>query len=1321
MRGDGMAIRLVAAVVLCSLALSAQDVYIGKGCTTPRIIDHDCDGYGIGEVTLGPDADDSDATVNTTASALAKYGTVQAYLQARGYTASRILYVSAFGGTLYPEYENPMGTGYRKQHITATASTGLSSSGDVTDVLDGVKASGGPALANGQDVHEYRTGDRSATITASSNLTFGAGAATDLVDGVNGTTALASQTVDGTKYIKFAFTQPVSFSEFRWKQHNTASHGVWILQASTNDSTWSNIGTSFTLGGATTQTRVVNASTAYSYRYWRLLGVSGTTSNTAQIHEVEFKQAHYVLFDFGVTSAAVITESKVTFDNTASHGVWRWQASAAGASWSNVGSTFTLGGAAEQTISLTTNFSPFRYWRLVGVSGTVATGTIREVEWKTDYQLEQTLAGYNNHFGSGDRQSKITITSNLTFSSGNAAKLIDGLWSTDASISAQDVSGKYIALSLGHTVTVRQFKFFQSSSASHGTWRFQGSMNGSDWTDIGSTFTLGGATTQTQTALSVATIGYKHYRLLGVSGTATAGVSLYEIDLQTQVGTANAPNDPDKPYSISTVKGVPIAGDAVVYRGGYYNNSFSITPGVGTASAPIALVAYPGEEPTNAYAAGVLFEQTYRWVIFDGFRVRPGLNGNGEAITGLGGANRFQNVTVKNVHASDFARGGFVVEGLNLTIEKCIIRDQGTSHNFYPQSNGPADTTQPDEALENFVVRDSLFYRTPYHNIHFNGHMPNFLIEGNYFADPGGANLKLDNIGPEGGIIRNNYLRAGYTACIGFASYATYETLYAREVNNVKVYNNTCIMNEQARAGYLQGNTGYSNQDVHGVIYYNGQPDINGLQSGSTQSLSHAAWTKTGATIDEDAHDSTYLSAPGAPWRSARENADTIVEDTSTGRHGVSQESAVTYRATDFYTGPNLWIQGMCKPMGRDWVAVSITDSTAVEKIAWFNCATKTWGSKNHASLNTPNEYCVGCFNKGTASDRWYKFNMAVPIAAGKVTVGYYAAPSDGVISYEGDGTSGIAIYGTQTSYQGTTWGVATTQSHAFSPAGFVTPIGSTNIFRNNVFATRLSAMLWLPSAWTGGWEQGIWENNIFHVETGTPKAVSKRVTWDPYNPTQVIGANYTLYDVATFSSFGPNLENPIYGSPQFVNVPNYLYDPTPWDQDPKLQVTSPGINAGVAVAEVTTDIRGIARTDGALDIGAYEITEAPDPILLVVNPVSLSFSCTAGGANPPDQSFVVNSSGGTLDNWNAEPTQDFWIQESIWTGSGPSTGTVSIINCSELAAGTYTDTITVTSTTAGVANSPQTVGIVLHVQAAAALVDRVRGPVVKRGTVEWK
>jgi hypothetical protein len=79
---------------------------VGQGCTTVYHIDKDCDGYGVGPTTIttdpnplfGPDADDNDATVNTSASVLTKYGSINAFLTHLGYPTNRVFYIDPNAG-----------------------------------------------------------------------------------------------------------------------------------------------------------------------------------------------------------------------------------------------------------------------------------------------------------------------------------------------------------------------------------------------------------------------------------------------------------------------------------------------------------------------------------------------------------------------------------------------------------------------------------------------------------------------------------------------------------------------------------------------------------------------------------------------------------------------------------------------------------------------------------------------------------------------------------------------------------------------------------------------------------------------------------------------------------------------------------------------------------------------------------------------------------------------------------------------------------------------------------------------------------------------
>jgi hypothetical protein len=65
----------------------------GLGASTATCLDKDGDGYGVGPGCIGPDADDLDASVQTAAQAIAKYGTFTAFLNHLGYAPTHLWYL----------------------------------------------------------------------------------------------------------------------------------------------------------------------------------------------------------------------------------------------------------------------------------------------------------------------------------------------------------------------------------------------------------------------------------------------------------------------------------------------------------------------------------------------------------------------------------------------------------------------------------------------------------------------------------------------------------------------------------------------------------------------------------------------------------------------------------------------------------------------------------------------------------------------------------------------------------------------------------------------------------------------------------------------------------------------------------------------------------------------------------------------------------------------------------------------------------------------------------------------------------------------------
>lgn len=107
-------------------------------------------------------------------------------------------------------------------------------------------------------------------------------------------------------------------------------------------------------------------------------------------------------------------------------------------------------------------------------------------------------------------------------------------------------------------------------------------------------------------------------------------------------------------------------------------------------------------------------------------------------------------------------------------------------------------------------------------------------------------------------------------------------------------------------------------------------------------------------------------------------------------------------------------------------------------------------------------------------------------------------------------------------------------------------------------------------------------------------------------------------------------------------------------------------------------------------------VSTAPAPASLAISTAALSFSGTAGGANPAAQPVSISNSGGGTLNWSATANQP-WL--SVSPSSGTNSGSISIQpNLSGLSAGTYTGSITVDGGSAGA----KTVAVTLSVAAPA-------------------
>jgi len=141
---------------------------------------------------------------------------------------------------------------------------------------------------------------------------------------------------------------------------------------------------------------------------------------------------------------------------------------------------------------------------------------------------------YTEAGGTGNRTGSITVTVSNTYGGGSPSELVDGSYADSFWYSAWPASGEWTKWDFGVGVSklITEAKWYQDDPTSHGTWQWQGSNNDADWTNIGSPFTLGGTTTQTQTELSGNTVGYRYYRQYGISGDWATAPYIREIEFK---------------------------------------------------------------------------------------------------------------------------------------------------------------------------------------------------------------------------------------------------------------------------------------------------------------------------------------------------------------------------------------------------------------------------------------------------------------------------------------------------------------------------------------------------------------------------------------------------------------------------------------------------------------------------------------------------------------------------------------------------------------------------------------------------------------------
>ena len=154
-----------------------------------------------------------------------------------------------------------------------------------------------------------------------------------------------------------------------------------------------------------------------------------------------------------------------------------------------------------------------------------------------------------------------------------------------------------------------------------------------------------------------------------------------------------------------------------------------------------------------------------------------------------------------------------------------------------------------------------------------------------------------------------------------------------------------------------------------------------------SEEFDNAAWTKAECTISANA-----ITAPGGSL-----TADKVVESSATGAHLVQQIKALSSAAHTFSI--------FAKKGGRNWVYLRGVGAGGINIRAWFNLDAGTVGT-----VNTGGTGSITSIGGG-----WYfcVLTIASAVASG-FEYQYGIADDDNSVSYAGDGTSGIYIWGAQ-------------------------------------------------------------------------------------------------------------------------------------------------------------------------------------------------------------------------------------------------------------------------------------------------------------------
>lgn len=252
----------------------------------------------------------------------------------------------------------------------------------------------------------------------------------------------------------------------------------------------------------------------------------------------------YFQYDFG--EPRLITASRWRQQSASTHGDWIWRGSQDGVTWTDIGSAFVLGGSEVSEQSLAANTTPYRFYRMAFLSGSVSGSPyLYQIEFLIDDGLANAQS-FGSPFSAGERRYLVAASSTVPIgSSTGVSVLLDGKLNSDSgSLWFNDASSGAVTFDFGTSVVLDFGRFFQSGNHLQGVWQWQGSVDGSAWENVGGTFTLHpdgqfGVFWQDLTSLQGNTKSFRLWRMAIVGGTTNSVPTLYQIVFRASKATAD--------------------------------------------------------------------------------------------------------------------------------------------------------------------------------------------------------------------------------------------------------------------------------------------------------------------------------------------------------------------------------------------------------------------------------------------------------------------------------------------------------------------------------------------------------------------------------------------------------------------------------------------------------------------------------------------------------------------------------------------------------------------------------------------------------------